>query len=57
MELRGYRRANKPIYGLFNRYYYNEGRNFVKEKMPPLGECGTMKKTRQRKRENAYDII
>ena len=37
MELRGYRRANKPIYGLFNRHYYNEGRNFVKEKMPPLG--------------------
>lgn len=24
-------------------HYYNEGRNFVKEKMPPFRECGRIK--------------
>ena len=37
-------------------YYYGRG-NFVKEKMPGFGECGTMKQIRHIKRENTYDFI
>ena len=56
MELRGHRRANKPLCGLFSRHYYNRKRkeNLGLDKpkiygiITPALECETQKRPREK---------